>query len=459
MHVRARAWELQQSLNDHLLTARDGAERVADLLALVYRERAVQSSYERTVNVLPTPLLLETADHERLTGDMARFTDLLLDLPRRLYGGDLARMCRDVGLGPLETRSICAVGAGAPVAFARWDLFETERGWRLIEVGVGGGMGLGEVGDLNRLQLADPLVGPFLRQQRLRYRDPLEAFAADVRRACSAAGMPEAAMVAVVDWTRYHGECAAFLDRYAAAMRRVGFRAQPCHVRQLERRDGRLHLGDQAVDALVMNYLLEDLSQDPEDIEPILASQVDRSVLSVMTHYGDLVGSKGSLALLWRAMEEGRLAPAEAELVSGYVPETRIVEPGPLRLLGVEGNAAGVLTALQRRLVLKPVVGSSSAGVFLGPACDDGTWQSAVRSALDAPRTYVAQRLVEPAAVSLPVVDGSGALEVAERTVLLSVFVVAGAGHAGYVVRCGRPGPPSLVATGRGAEVASVFHP
>src|SRR5207248_292585 len=109
MHVRSHTWELQQSLNDHLLTANGAAGRVRELLELAYRERAVQANPETTMNILPVPLLLDTAEHERLASDMARFTDLLLDLPARLYGEDLEPMCHDLGLGALETATICAV--------------------------------------------------------------------------------------------------------------------------------------------------------------------------------------------------------------------------------------------------------------------------------------------------------------------------------------------------------------
>jgi hypothetical protein len=459
MHVSTRPWALQRSLNDHLLRAGGAADHLREVLAVAFRERAGQAGPTDTIDLLPAPVLLDAADHRQVSSDMARLTDLLLALPELLYGGDLARMCHDVGLGELETATICAVGPDAPVAFARCDVYETERGWRLVEVGVGGGMGLGNIGDLNRLQLANPLLGGFLREQGLGFADPLHTFAADLRRAGGAAGLPAKAMVAVVDWTRYYEECLTFLERYVAAMRRAGFRAEACHVRQLVRRDGRLYLGDRPVDALVMNYLLEDLSQDPEDIDAILACQVDRTVLSVMTSYGELIGSKGSLALLWGALEEGRLAGGDADLVRRYLPETRIVEPGRLRILGSEGDTADVLGALRRRLVLKPGVGSSSAGVSIGAACDEAAWQAAVRTALEAPRSHVAQELLEPAPVPLPALDAGGGLELRERTLMLSAYVVAGGPPAGYVVRCGWPGPPSLLSTSHGAQMGSVFHP
>ena len=116
MHTRTRAWELQQSLNDHLLTTEGAAGQVGELLALAYRERAAQSGPLVTYNILPAPLLLDAADHERLASDMASFTDLLLDLPGRLYGHDLERMCHDIGLGPLETATICATVRAASAA-------------------------------------------------------------------------------------------------------------------------------------------------------------------------------------------------------------------------------------------------------------------------------------------------------------------------------------------------------
>ena len=459
MRERACTWTLHQSLNDHLLATNGAAEYVRQLHALEYRERVAQHNPQSTDNLLATPVLLDAADHERLATDMARFTDLLLALPARLYGADLERMCHDVGLGPLETGTILAVGSDTPVALARCDLYATDQGWRMVEVGVGGGMGLGNIGDLNRLQLADPLLGPFLRGHGLGFRDPLDAFAADLRRACRDAGLPTVPTVAVVDWTRYYDVCISFLGCYVRALERAGFRAEACHVRQLVRRDGRLHLGDSAIDALVVNYLLEDLSQDPDDIQAILASQVNRTVLSMMTNYGDLVGSKGSLALLWRALEGGLLTPAEAELVSTYLPETRIVEPGRLRMHGAEGDVTDVLTALQPRLVLKPSIGSAGAGVSLGPACDGAAWRAAVEAALEAPRSYVAQELLEPASLAVPTLDAAGGLQLRERTLMLSVFIVAGAGLAGYVVRCGTPGKASILSTTRGAEVGAVFHP
>jgi len=451
------SWRLQRSLNARLTAGNGAATALAGLLDAGCRQRVMQSNPDVRVRLLPAPVLLDRDVHQRLAADTVRLTGLLVELPRLLYGGAVDRMCADLGLGPLMTAAICTTAAPPPVVFARWDLFETEAGWQLVEVNVGGGMGGGHVGDWNRLMLGAPVLGEFLRAHGLAFDDPLDTCAEVLRQACLEAGLPDPPLVAVVDWTVYYDQCILFLHRTAAALERAGCRTVVCHVGELRRRRGRLCVGDRAVDAVVANYLLTDLCSAPMDLDDVLACQADGSVLSAMTFFGDLIGAKGAMALLWRAVESGVLSPADADLVRRYVPETRLVGPGRLAMLGADGEAADVLVRSRPELVLKPTIGAAGRGVVIGARSDERAWLDAVRAAVAAPGTYVAQRLVRPAALPLPALSDGGEAILRDRALLLSAFVANGR-HGGYWVTGGAAGEPAIVNLAHGAEHGAAFH-
>ncbi|TMC08223.1 MAG: circularly permuted type 2 ATP-grasp protein [Chloroflexi bacterium] len=418
------SWLLQRSLNARLTAGNGAATALAGLLDAGCRQRVMQSNPDVRVRLLPAPVLLDRDVHQRLAADTVSLTGLLVELPRLLYGGAVDRMCADLGLGPLMTAAIRTTAAPPPVVFARWDLFETEAGWQLVEVNVGGGMGGGHVGDWNRLMLGAPVLGEFLRAHGLAFDDPLDTCAEVLRQACLEAGLPDPPLVAVVDWTVYYDQCILFLHRTAAALERAGCRTVVCHVGELRRRRGRLCVGDRAVDAVVANYLLTDLCSAPMDLDDVLACQADGSVLSAMTFFGDLIGAKGAMALLWRAVESGVLSPADADLVRRYVPETRLV---------------------------------GGRGVVIGARTDERAWLDAVRAAVAAPGTYVAQRLVRPAALPLPALSDGGEAILRDRALLLSAFVANGR-HGGYWVTGGAAGEPAIVNLAHGAEHGAAFH-
>ena len=451
------SWRLQESLNAHLTSESGAARALRDLLDAGCRQRVMQSNPDVRVRLLPAPVLLDGPVHARLAADTVMLTELLVTLPRLLYGGAIDRLCADLGLGPVETAAVCATAGHPPAVFARWDLFATERGWQLVEVNVGGGMGGGHVGDWNRLMLRSPVLGDFLRAHRMDFEDPLDTCARVLRQACRDAGLADPPLVAVIDWTVYYDQCILFLHRTAAALERAGCRTAVCHVGELRRRGGRLLVGARAVDAIVANYLLTDLATAPTDVDDILACQAEGGVLSAMTFFGDLIGAKGAMALLWRAVESGLLSEPEADLVRRYVPETRLVGPGRLAILDAEGESAGVLIRCREELVLKPTFGAAGRGVVLGARCDERTWAHAVEAALAAPGTYVAQRLVRPAPLPLPTLDDRGRVGLRERSLLLSVFVANGC-HGGYWVTCGSADGPAIVNLAHGAEHGAAFH-
>ncbi|WP_406138553.1 hypothetical protein [Streptomyces sp. NBC_01089] len=67
-------------------------------------------------------------------------------------------------------------------------------------------------------------------------------------------------------------EWGPFLEEFCAHLRTLGADAHPCHIGQFDYRDGRVWLGDRAVDIIHRIFLVEDLLESPD--APALMDQV-----------------------------------------------------------------------------------------------------------------------------------------------------------------------------------------
>src|SRR5262249_45295991 len=146
------------------------------------------------------------------------------------------------------------------------------------------------------------------------------------------------------------------LRKSAAMLGTFGIDAEPCPVDALVHRDGRIWLGDRAVDIVYRLFMMEDLLQPgaTEMLEPVLAA-AERGEGDIFTPVAtELYGSKGALALLSDEAYRDRYTADELGSLDRILPWTRMVRPGPATVEGRQVDLETYAADNREELVLKP---------------------------------------------------------------------------------------------------------
>jgi uncharacterized circularly permuted ATP-grasp superfamily protein len=162
---------------------------------------------------------------------------------------------------------------------------------------------------------------------------------------------------------------------------------------------------------------------------PLLRAVAERAVCMVNPPRCKVLHKKASLAVL--SDERNRSLFTEGELagIAAHVPWTRVVEERRTEHAGTPVDLVPFMLAERERLVLKPNDDYGGAGIVLGWTVDDGTWETAVRTALASP--YIVQERVDIPSEPFPsVVDGR--VVFADRMMDTAPFVC----HGDYAEGC-----------------------
>ena len=231
-----------------------------------------------------------------------------------------------------------------------------------------------------------------------------------------------------------------------------GIEAYPCHVGQLRYADGRVWLGERAIDVVYRLFMMEDLLDPagPGLIEPVLRA-AERGEVAIFTPMdADLYGSKGALALLSDEQYRDRYTAEELASLDRIVPWTRMVRPGPVTVDGRQVDLFEHALAEQQELIIKPTMmhgghrrrarlADRRRGMAAAAGGGDG---SAVRPAA-----------ADPSDPELfPTDDGP------QRVVAQLGRVPGGRGYGGMFVRGSRD-PDETVNMSTGAIGTCCFHP
>ena len=170
--------------------------------------------------LLSRPVFLDRADAEQLTADLVLVHDALLDLPRRLFGGDLAAFARAVGArGPQIDAVVRSHGEELP-RIARGDLYRDATGFRLLELNVTAALGGLDSAVLNRAFLGADCHEEFILENGLTYLDTM----VEVARMVHDAVGPTATrpVVALVDHEASFRELESVIRTRGAVFARMG---------------------------------------------------------------------------------------------------------------------------------------------------------------------------------------------------------------------------------------------
>jgi hypothetical protein len=393
-----------------------------------------------TEGMLLRPGILSGAEHARLGADLTTLTGLLAALPRRLFGGDVDAMAEALGFPAVQRAAIEATWPDE-VRVSRTDLMRTAEGFQAVEVNLHSSLGGLDSGPWHRAYLGVPAFADFAAAHRLTYLDPLDGVAGALRSAARRRGLGAFPRVALVDWPTSYPNVEARLHRLARLLSARGFDAFACHAGQLGTRDGRLHAGDRPIDIFYRIFVLEHVSQQPGLLAPLLAAHRAGTVLLVMGFGAELLGNKGTLALL--SANADAFEPAERDAVRRLVPWTRFL------------RAEHLADAAARRadLILKPVGGYGARGIVAGWAVTDAAWRAALAGA--AGRPWILQRRVRAVPERVPVLT-TGGVALGEVDVNWGAFVVDDR-YSGMMIRAVPAGGAALISTSTGALIGGCF--
>ncbi|MPZ26580.1 MAG: hypothetical protein GEV12_09000 [Micromonosporaceae bacterium] len=381
--------------------------RASDLVTTDRQSEELQIQYQD--RYLSRPLFLGHEERERLHADVANLRSALVSLPDRLFGGDLAGFARALGMADVQVSAILRSRGTTVTQQSRADLYTDETGFKLLEFNMGSAIGGIDNSDMCRMLLEHPVLAEFARTHRLDFVDTMRE---QVNNMLVESGFAPGSkpVMATTDWPSSFQTLEPFMRHFTGRLQEMGIDAHPCHIGQLEVRDGRVWLGERPVDIIQRLFMLEDLLEYPDAaalMDPILDAAARGEVKIFTPMDAELFASKAALAMLSDEQHRERFDPEELASIDRILPWTRMVRPGLVTL--EDGRRVELLDyALQHQqdLALKPTLLHGGEGVLLGwrPDTDPDTWQERVRSAMDEP--YVIQRRIRPVPELFPTDDG-----------------------------------------------------
>ncbi|MEV7175140.1 hypothetical protein [Kitasatospora sp. NPDC093679] len=406
---------------------------------------------------LSRPLFLGHAEQVQLHADLENLRTALAALPDLLFGGDFEAFARAVGLTDVQVSAVMR-GRGATVSRqTRADLYADDTGFKLLELNIGSAVGGMDNPDMCRELLARPHLADFAERHKLGFVDSLREQVENIV-VESGYGPGDNPVVALTDWPDAYGRMLPYMEALCERWGEYGLEAYPCHVGQLEARDGRVWLGERPVDIVFRVFLIGDLLKSPQSlqlVDPILDA-ADRGEVRIFTPLDSAVyASKGALALL---SDERNRRLFGADVLAGLdriLTWTRMVRPGPVTLEDGESvDLVEYALAHQHDLVLKPTSLAGGTGVLPGwtPGLTAQEWSTRIHAALDRP--YILQRRVRPSVELFA--DDNG--ELRPWTPLWGVFTVVNGYGGAYVRATPADGGGLVVNLATGAHAGPVLH-
>lgn len=421
----------------------------------------------------PWPTLVGREALDELTGVARAIHRLCRDVPRRVFGFDLARIADYYGLEPAFAERTLGDPEGIERAPSRGDYIWSADGLKLLEFNCGNALGGWQMPMVSDLFAGNRLVAGFLARRGLsvHHRNTvrliLEHMVGEaVRTGVAADG--EANVVFTVfpsdpgsDYAReiepyleellasfsppeyYDAELAAALTAFPGLERG---RVINTSYGALEVRDGAVYLGDRRI------HVIGDQVDFPT--REIFRCYREGGVQLFSGPISMILGDKRSLALLSRAADEGDgpWTAEERETIRRHLPWTRRVGPGRERRHGEEAALPDLLTADREGLVLKRGNAFGGYAVHVGRSTAPADWQRAVARAL-ADGDWIVQDYV----ATRPYLYQNGDDEVCRHLVIWGLYMF-GESYGGALLRLQPLEGDAIVNIHRGASASVLLE-
>lgn len=398
------------------------------------------------------PLFVDPDPQRELERASQGLAGLLRGLPQRLFGTDPERLAEVYGLNEQETfvaASLLAAG-GTKHMLSRGDFVFTARGLRCLEFNFVSNLGGWRTAVWARSYLGVEPIAGFLREvgAAARWTDVIFELLLHVAREVGSRVSGFYAVLVTDPGARISNVLAEYARvqlRRALEITGTSGELGLCSSDELEERAGVLYLRGRRVDAVIESFL-------SQYSQPIFRCLLAGSLISFNGPLEGLLTSKLNLAFLSEMAEDGRLAPAEEEVVRSFVPWTRRVRPEATPWGDEEVYLPEVIKGRREQLVLKEERSSAGRNVFLGLTTEPDRWSVLVNQAMVSGR-WIVQEL----SPSLPFLNRYGELECAAFDVIWGAFAF-GPRYGGCFMRAKEQTKDRIVNTAQGALVTVAFE-
>lgn len=400
--------------------------------------------------MMPRPFFVTEAEIRQSADDLAAVFDLLVSLPDRLFGGDVAAYCDALGFDEAKQRLMCRHGAGRPPLFGRSDLYHDGGQLKILEFNVGSQLGGIDQSQVLPAYMEIEAFAEFAEAHRLGYVHTGERIAAAVRAAAEPVTGGAEPVVALVEANGYTERLALLLRSFEEMFLGQGLDIRLADVGRLREKGGKVWLDDTPIDLVLRYFSVNQLRRDPhgeDDAEAVFRAHEAGGTVMLTTMDSFLYANKGCLSLLSGPRWREAYTAEERELIDRVVPWTRDLEPGPTDVAGETVDLVDWCRANRERLIRKPRDDFGGHGIVTGWTVGDREWADALVE--DYPGGFVVQERVVQR--HEPVVDPeSGRLE--DWVVAWSAFLTPD-GFAGSHVRALPADVPGII--NRGANPAT----
>lgn len=396
------------------------------------------------------PAFLDTAAVACLDHDLAAVFDLLTSLPDRLFGGDPAAMATALGLPRVQADAVLRSPATTPPArIGRADLMFDGTTFRLVEFNTTSSLGGCEVAEISRAMRSDARLDVFAEQHRLGFHDPIVAMTES---------LSPLLPMAVVKWPNSpetandFSHLTLFLERLAVG----GFDAVPCHIGQLEYRDGKLFAAGRHVEQVFRTFQLgrfTDTTESRQLAAPLLDAIGAGDATLFTPLAADLYGIKECLALLSDDRHRESFTAEELAVIDRVLPWTRYLRADRTTRAGESIDLLAHVREQREQLVLKPSVGFAGQGITAGWMVDQAEWERRLDEAVR--EAYVVQERVTPVVERF--VDDADPSALAPCLLSWGAFV-GERGYTGAFIKGIPRGAQDIRFLGDGSHVGCVFH-
>jgi glutathionylspermidine synthase len=209
----------------------------------------------------------------------------------------------------------------------RSDLYADETGFKLLEFNMGSAIGGIDQSDMARALLEHPVLAEFAQTHRLEYVDTMRE---QVHNMFVESGFEPGShpVVAQVDWPTSFESLEPYMRHFMERFAQMGVEGYPCHIGQLDVRDGGVWLGERRIDIIHRLFMLEDLNENPEApalMNPILDAAARGEVKIFTPLDSEMFASKAALAMLSDEANRSALDPDQLASLDRILPWTRMV--------------------------------------------------------------------------------------------------------------------------------------
>jgi hypothetical protein len=404
----------------------------------------------RQHRILPRPTFAQRATVSSAAAATTALIELMHSLASRHFDGDIDRLLQAQAVSPAVASAIAAGTVGSRPMHARADVLLVGGRPHIIEINIGSGLGGMYLGPYFAALAAVPAFAAFSAEHRLDYVDTSAAFAEQIRRYAAEIVGTTAPIAAVVEETN----SGLGADYIVEALRHQGLTTHHGELGEISLDDDKVHLAGHPIDIVVRYFYPPHVPAEPEGNKRLqLLARAHRAGKTALFTPMDLspIEDKTALALLYEPAIFRSLTAPEQDLVTTFVPWTRLV--GHRFHETNKTERAGLVARCVRersQLVLKPGSGFGAKGIYFGSDFTDAEWLELLES--DTTAEYVVQRRVRPDE-ELMFDPATGTTEAWHLN--WGVFVTD-AGYGGLLVR-GRPaadegaiGDPSRTRIGLG---------